>query len=58
MASLPRTLARSSDRHRQAKVAEGADRAVMLRVATPEAAAPSKLVELAGHAESRCQRQG
>jgi hypothetical protein len=35
-----------------------ADRAVMLRAATPEVAAPSRLAELAGHAKSRHRRQG
>jgi hypothetical protein len=35
-----------------------ADRAIMLRAATPEAAAPSRLAELAGHAKSLCQCQG
>jgi hypothetical protein len=54
-ASSPRALARSSDRHRQAKAA---DRAAVLRAATPEAAAPSKVAEQAGHARSQCQRQG
>jgi hypothetical protein len=58
MASLPWALARSSGRHRQATITEGADWAVMLRAATPEAAAPSKLAELEGHAKSRRQRQG
>jgi hypothetical protein len=54
MASLPWAQARSSDCHRQAKAAEGADRAVVLQAATPEATVPSKLAELAGHAKSRC----
>jgi hypothetical protein len=36
----------------------GADRAVMLQAATPEAAAPSRLAEISGHVKSRCQRQG
>jgi hypothetical protein len=58
MASLPWAQARSSDRHQQAKAAEGADRAVVLRAATPEVAAPSRPVELAGHVKSRCQCQG
>jgi hypothetical protein len=58
MASLPWALARSSGRHRQAKAAEDADRAVVLRAAMPEATAPSRLAELAGHTKSRCQRQG
>jgi hypothetical protein len=53
MASLPWALARSRGRHRQAKAAEGADRAVVLRATTPEAAAPSWLAELVGHAKSR-----
>jgi hypothetical protein len=57
-ASSPWALARSSGRHRQAKATEGADRAVVLRAAMPEAAAPSRPVELAGHAKSRRQRQG
>jgi hypothetical protein len=57
-ASSPRALARSNGHHQQAKAAEGADRAVMLRAATLEATMPSKLAELAGHARSRCQRQG
>jgi hypothetical protein len=56
--SSPRALARSSGRHRQAKAAEGADGAAVLRAATPEAAAPSKVAEQAGHARSRCQCQG
>jgi hypothetical protein len=58
MASLAWALARSSYRHRQAKAVEDADRAVVLRAATPEAATPSRLAELAGRAKSRCQRQG
>jgi hypothetical protein len=53
MASLPWAQARSNDRHRRAKAAEGADRAVMLRAATPEAAAPSRPAELAGRVKSR-----
>jgi hypothetical protein len=57
MASLPWAQDRSSARHRQAKAAEGADRAVMLRAAMPEATAPSRLAELAGHAKSRRRRQ-
>jgi hypothetical protein len=44
--------------HRQAKAVEGADRVAVLWVATPEAAAPSKVAEQGGHARSRCQRQG
>jgi hypothetical protein len=36
----------------------GADRAVVLRDATPEAATTSRLAEMAGHVKSRCQRQG
>jgi hypothetical protein len=56
--SSPWALARSSGRHRQAKAAEGMDRVAMLRAATPEAAVPSKVVEQAGHARSRCQCQG
>jgi hypothetical protein len=58
MASMPWALARSSGRHRQAKAAEDVDRAVVLRAATPEAAAPSKPAELAGRAKFRCQRRG
>jgi hypothetical protein len=58
MDSLLWTLARSCSRHRQAKAMGGTDRAVMLRAATPEAAAPSRLAELAGHVKSLCQRQG
>jgi hypothetical protein len=54
----PWASARSSGHHRQARAAEGADRAVVLRAATPEAAAPSRPVELAGHAKSRRRRQG
>jgi hypothetical protein len=57
-ASPPRAPARSSGRHRQAKAAEGADRAAVLRAATPEAVAPSKVAEQASHARSRCQRLG
>jgi hypothetical protein len=57
-ASSPRALARSSGHHWQAKATEGVDRAAVLRAATPEAAAPSKVAEQAGHARSRCQRQG
>jgi hypothetical protein len=57
-ASSPWALARSSGHHRQAKATEGADRAVVLRAAMPEAAAPSKVAEQAGHARSRCQRRG
>jgi hypothetical protein len=57
-ASSPRALSRSSGHHRQAKAMEGVDRAAVLRAATPEAVAPSKVVEQAGHARSRCQRQG
>jgi hypothetical protein len=49
-ASPPLSPARSSGRHRQAKAAEGADRAAVLREATPKAAAPSKAAEQAGHA--------
>jgi hypothetical protein len=56
MISLPWALARSSGHHRQAKAVEDADRAVVFRAATPEAAAPSRLAELAGCAKSRCQR--
>jgi hypothetical protein len=55
---LPWALAKSSGHHRQAKATEGADRAVVLRAATPEAAAPNRLAELAGHAKSWRQRQG
>jgi hypothetical protein len=58
MDSPLRVLVRSSGRHRQAKAMGGVDRAVVLRAATPEAAAPSRLVALAGRAKSRCQRQG
>jgi hypothetical protein len=57
-ASSPRALAKSSDHHRQAKAVEGADRAAVLRAATPEATTPSKVAEQAGHARSRCQRPG
>jgi hypothetical protein len=57
MDSPLRALARSSGRHRQAKAMGGADRAVVLRAATPEVAAPSRLAELACHAKSRHQRQ-
>jgi hypothetical protein len=32
--------------------------AIVLRAATPEAAAPSRLAEMADHVKSRCQRQG
>jgi hypothetical protein len=55
MDPLLRVLARSSGRHQQAKAMGGADRAVVLRAATPEAAAPSRLAQLAGHAKFRCQ---
>jgi hypothetical protein len=58
MASVPGALARSSGRHWQAKAAEDADRAVVLRAAMPKATAPSRLAQLAGCAKSRCQRQG
>jgi hypothetical protein len=37
---------------------EGANKAVVLRAATPEATTPSTLAELAGRAKSWCQRQG
>jgi hypothetical protein len=57
-ASPLRAPARSSGRHWQVEVAEGADRAAALRAAMPKAAAPSKVVEQAGHARSLCQRQG
>jgi hypothetical protein len=43
------SLARSSGRHRQAKAAEGMDRAALLRAATPKATTPSKVVKQAGH---------
>jgi hypothetical protein len=36
----------------------GADRAVAPQVVTPKVAMPSRLAELAGHAQSRRQRQG
>jgi hypothetical protein len=52
MYSPLRVLVRSSGRHRQAKAMGGADRAVVLRVATHEAAAPSRLAELAGRVKS------
>jgi hypothetical protein len=57
MASLQWAQDRSSDHHRQAKAVEGADRVVVLRDATPEAAVPSRPAELAGRAKSRrrCQ---
>jgi hypothetical protein len=58
MDSLLRALAGSSGRRRQAKAMGGADRAVVLRAATPEATAPSRPAEMAGHVKSRCQRQG
>jgi hypothetical protein len=58
MASLPWAQARSNDRHQQAKAAEGTDREVVLRDATPEAAVPSRPTELAGHAKSWRRRQG
>jgi hypothetical protein len=48
-ASPPSSPARSSGRHRQAKAAEGVDRAAVFRAATLKAAAPSKAVEHAGH---------
>jgi hypothetical protein len=54
----PWALARSSGRYRQAKAAEGADRAVVLQAATPEAAVPSRPAELEGHAKSRRRCQG
>jgi hypothetical protein len=58
MDSLPRALARSSGRHRQAQAMGGADRAVVPRTATPEVTVPSRLVELAGRAQSRRRCQG
>jgi hypothetical protein len=58
MDSPLQVLVRSSVRHRQAKAMGGTDRAVVLRGAMPEAAAPSRLVELVGRAKSRCQCQG
>jgi hypothetical protein len=48
MDSLLRAQAGSNGRRRQAKAMVGADRAVVLRAATPEAAAPSRLAEMAG----------
>jgi hypothetical protein len=57
-ASSPWALARSNGHHRQTKAAEGADRAVVLRAATPEVTAPSRPAELAGHAKSWRRRQG
>jgi hypothetical protein len=58
MDSLLRAQAGSSGRHRRAKAKVGVDRAVVLRAATPEAAAPSRLAETADHDKSWCQRQG
>jgi hypothetical protein len=57
MASLPWAQARSDDSHRRTKAAEGADRAVVLQAAMPEATTPSTPAELAGHVKSlrRCQ---
>jgi hypothetical protein len=52
MVSLLWALARSSGCCRQAKAMGGADRAVVLRAATPEAAVPSRLAEMAGHVKS------
>jgi hypothetical protein len=52
MGSMLRALARSSGRHRQVKAMGGVDWAVMLQAAMPEAATPSRLAELAGHAKS------
>jgi hypothetical protein len=57
MDSLLWAQAESSGRHRQAKAKVAVDRAVVLRATTPEAAAPSRLAEMVGHAKSRCQRQ-
>jgi hypothetical protein len=57
MDSMLWARAGSSGRRRQAKAQVGATRAVTLRAATPEAAAPSRLAEMAGHAKSWCQHQ-
>jgi hypothetical protein len=43
---------RSSGRHRQAKAQVGAARAVMLQAAMPEAVAPHRQAEMAGHVRS------
>jgi hypothetical protein len=58
MDSPLRAPAGSSGRRRQAKAMGGVDRAVVLRAATPEATAPSRLAEMAGYVKSRCQCQG